>query len=229
MRFPHDAARRLATLGYHTESEQSVFREIYDREGPEFLWRFLEKMEESADAYREWFPRLQSFAVECRGIRPAPREASLSRSELAQSGILRQKMRDFAASENSASVFGGKPFHASILSTSWVGLAAAEETFSETSAVILEQSERDHWFSKVYAPDAEEFWWYAFAWWTVADASDNESRVQCDPKPVPVGGAQWLITSGVRWGGLAGGADHEQWLWDGERAESLGIICIDTY
>jgi hypothetical protein len=27
----------------------------------------------------------------------------------------------------------------------------------------------------------------------------------------------------------AGGANHELWRWDGERAEFIGLYCIDTY
>ena len=47
--------------------------------------------------------------------------------------------------------------------------------------------------------------------------------------PIPEGCSYWVVVSGVQGGGLAGGANHELWRWDGERAEFIEVYCIDTY
>jgi hypothetical protein len=111
-------------------------------------------------------------------------------------------------------------------------LAAAEEVFGASGAVILEESEQARWFSDVYRVryHHQAFWWYALAWWTVREglASEDEASIR-QGYPIPEGCSYWIVTSGVQWGALAGGAGHELWRWDGERAELIALYGIDTY
>lgn len=62
--------------------------------------------------------------------------------EREQHRVLLAKMREFAGSEDRRCVLARKPHQAAILSTTRVGLAAAEEVFGGSGAVILQESER---------------------------------------------------------------------------------------
>ena len=112
---------------------------------------------------------------------------------------------------------------AAILSTTRVGLAAAEEVFSGSGAVVLEQSEKTRWVTEVYPVDHQSFWWYAFAWWTLKENVDgpDDKRIR-QRYSIPPGSSYWVVDAGVQWGGLAGGVDEHVWRWDGERADFLG-------
>jgi hypothetical protein len=224
------AVRRLAALGVTGEAALRFWTDIWQSEGESFFWRFVEKEEEAAAEYRRWFPRLQAFAAECRRTLPAPVVSGLPAAEREQHRVLLGKMREFMASEDSSCVMGRKANQAAIVSTMRVGLAAAQEVFGGTGAVVLEESERERWFAEVYRPAEEGFWWYAFAWWTLLEGlpEGGEESIRTS-YPIPAGNSYWVVVSGVQWGGLAGGANHELWRWDGTRAEFIEVYCIDTY
>jgi hypothetical protein len=225
-----EAVERLARLGYATEADLRFWRGLWQSEGESFFWGFLRKEEEAANEYRRWFPRLQSFAAECRRAVPTPAVGNFSAAEREQHRVLLAKMREFAASEDRRCVLARKPHQAAILSTTRVGLAAAEEVFGGSGAVILTDAERERWLSDVCPVDHEAFWWYAFAWWTLREglAGEDEASIR-QHYPIPEGCSYWVVVSGVQWGGLAGGANHELWRWDGERAEFIELYGIDTY
>ena len=85
--------------------------------------------------------------------------------------------------------------------------------------MILEESERRHWFTEVYDDQQEALWWYAFAWWTVEDGVVDKDWGPIRPNiPAVPGSSHWVIKSGVQWGQLAGGGRSELWQWNGERA-----------
>ena len=137
-------------------------------------------------------------------------------------------MRKFVGSEDSRCILSRRPYQAAILATTRIGLAAAAEVFGESGAVILEESERERWFREVYRADPEGFWWYALASWTIREPTDVE-LAELQRPALPGGSRYWEVISGVQWGWLAGGADHELWQWDGLRAESLGVYMVATY
>jgi hypothetical protein len=224
------AVQRLARLGYATDADLQFWQGLCQSEGESFFWGFLRKEEEAADEYLRWFPRLQAFAAECRLSAPVPAVNGFSAAEREQHRVLLANMREFAGSADRRCVLARKPHLAAILSTTRVGLVAAEEVFGGSGAVILEESERERWLSEVYPVNHEAFWWYSFAWWTLREGLTGEDeasiRQHC---PIPERCAYWVVTSGVQWGGLAGGANHELWRWDGERAELIELYCIDTY
>jgi hypothetical protein len=223
-----DTLERLARFGYTSEAELRHWREVAELEGRGFVEGYLDRLEEAATEYHRWFPRLQTYADECRRAVPVPAVDQFSIDEREQHRILLAKMRGFVGSEDSRCVLARRPFQAAILSTTRVGLAAAAEVFGGSGAVILEESEREHWFRGVYRPDPEAFWWYAIAWWTLREPTDLElAELQCPP--LPRGSSYWEVISGVQWGSLAGGANHELWRWDGERAEPLDVYMVTTY
>ncbi len=224
------AMQQLARLGYATDAELKFWQGLWQSEGELFFWGFLRKEEEAAEEYRRWFPRLQAFAAECRQAVPVPAVDNFSATEREQHRVLLTKMQEFTASEDRRCILERKPNQAAILSTTRVGLAAAQRVFGGTGAVLLQEEERERWFSEVCPVDHEAFWWYAFAWWSLReglDGADEESIRR--HYPIPEGSSYWVVVCGVQWGGLAGGANHELWRWDGRRAEFIEVYCIDTY
>ena len=109
-------------------------------------------------------------------------------------------------------------------------MAAAQKVFGGSGAVLLQEEERESWLSEVYHVDHEAFWWLAFAWWSLREGlpGEDEERIPRD-YPISEGSSYWVVVSGVQWGSLAGGANHELWRWDGRRAEFIDVYCIDTY
>jgi hypothetical protein len=203
---------------------------IWQQDTESVFWLFLRKTEEAAEECRRWFPRLQSFAAECRQVVPVPAVDNFSATERAQYCVLLAKMREFDGSADRRCILSGKPNQAVILWTNKVGLPAVQEIFGKTGAIILEESEKHQWFSSVYDVNYEAFWWYAFAWWTLKEGLPNEDEsVIRQNYPIPEGCSYWAVESGVQWGSLAGGANHELWRWDGKQAEFIETYCIDTY
>jgi hypothetical protein len=139
-------------------------------------------------------------------------------------------MQEFAVSKERSCLFERKPNQAAIISTTRVGLAAAQQVFGATGAVLLLEEEQERWFTEVYPVDQEAFWWYTVAWWSLREglAGENAESI-CRDYPIAEGSSYWVIVSGIQWGGLAGGANHELWRWDGRRAEFIEVYCIDTY
>jgi hypothetical protein len=230
MALSEKAIQRLARLGYASDAELKFWRVLWQSEGASFFWGFLRKEEEAAGEYRSWYPRLQAFAAECRQAVPVPAMDSFSAIEREQHRVLLAKMQHFAVSEDRRCILERKPNQAAILSTTRVGLAAAQQVFGDSGAVLLQEEERERWFSEVYPVDHESFWWYAFAWWHLTEglAGEDETSIRRH-YPIPEGCAYWVVVSGVQWGGLAGGANHELWRWDGKRAEFIELYRIDTY
>lgn len=224
------AIQHLARLGYVHDAQLKFWRDLWHSEGESFFWGFLRKEEEAAEAFRRWFPRLQAFAAECRQAIPIPSVDSFSAIEREQYRILLTKMQEFSASEDRRCILGRKPHQAAILSTTRVGLAAAQQVFGDTSAILLQEEERERWFSEVYPIDLEAFWWFVFAWWYIREGLDgSDEETICREYPVPEGSSYWVVVSGVQWGSLAGGARHELWRWDGQRAEFIELYCIASY
>lgn len=210
---------RLNRLGFITEEDLKFWRRIWAEDEPVF-WVCLRKDEEAAEQYRRWFPKLQEFAAECRRSIPVPRVESFTPVQREKYRILLAKMRKFAGSGDCQYVFGRKPNQVAVLSTTSVGLAAAEEVFGGSGAVILLQSEREYWFREICPRDPEAHWWYAFAWWTITGGEEI---------PIPKGYSYWTVESGVIWGSLAGGADEELWKWDGKRAKFIEVCSVTSY
>lgn len=221
---------RLGRLGYTSEDHLRFWRHLWQSEGESFFWGFLQSEEQAGEEYRRWMPRLVAYAAECRRAVPVPETAGFSAMEREQHRVLLEKMREFLASEDRKCILHRKPNQAAILSTSRIGLAAAFEVFGQSGAIILEQSERERWLTEICPVDYEGFWWYAFAWWTIRDElTAEDAAVIRDGYPLPEGCSHWIVESGVQWGTLAGGATHELWRWDGNRAEFVGVYCVDTY
>lgn len=229
MALSEKAKKRLAQLGYVGDAALSFWQGLWESEGESFFWDFLAKDEEAAKKYREWFPKLQRFAYECRVALPIPAVTRFSDIEREQHRVLAEKIQAFLRSEDRRCILEPKPNQAAIVSTTRVGLAAAAESFRGTGAVILKEDEREHWFTNVYPINHEAFWWYVFAWWTIREVLADEEMSIRPHHPIPEGSSYWVVVSGIQWGSLAGGATHELWQWNGKRAEFIDVYCVDTY
>jgi len=213
---PHDLLERVVKLNENPEH----YRKIVWRDGADFAHLLLNKVEEAADEYLRWFPRLQMFAAECRRAAPCVDVNDLSDAEREQYRILLTKMKEFAASEESRVILGCKPNRAAILWTTRAGLVAAQEMFAESGALVLEESEKRHWFAHVYPIDDNKMGWYSFAWWTITEGLPEENGIWTRHEyPIAAGDAYWVVESGVRWGPQCGGLRQELWRWNGVRAE----------
>jgi len=206
---PDDLLRRIVSMG----EDAGHFRDMAWRDGAAAVKRCLDQLDEVVAVHRHWSPRLRAFANECRRGAPAPDVRFLAASDLAQYRILRDKMSAFAESQDSLVSLAPGKHRLAIVSTTRLGLAAAEELFS-SSAVILEESEQSRWFAEIYPASDQGPWWYALVWW----------RIQVRPNSSSSIGSDWIVESGVQWGPLAGGARHELWHWDGTQA-----LFVKTY
>ena len=213
---PHDLLERMAKLNENPE----YYREMVWREGADFAHGLLNKVEEAADEYLLWFPRLQMFAAECRREVPALSVSDLSEAEREQYRVLLIKMKEFAASENTGIILARKPYRAAILSTTRAGMVAAQETFAESGAVVLEESEKRYWFSHIHPNDHNRCWWFALAWWTFRESLPEENASWTRHQgPIAPGTSYWVVESGLQWGPQFGGLSRELWRWEGARAE----------
>ena len=223
------AVQRLARLGYADESELEPWRSLWRQDGETSFWSRLFE-EERVERYRRWFPRLQAFAAECRRAEPIPDVTGFTEAERAQHRILLAKMRKSACESGPTGPWRQRPNRAVILSTTRVGLAAAREAFGETEAVILQDSERQRWFTEVYSRDRDDgpLWWYSIYWWTLREGLDEVDRrlgVSC---PILDDCICWVVEEGKSFGPLAGGSRSEFWQWDGRQAEFIRVyrLCI---
>lgn len=220
------AVARLAALGVTSAAELDHLRRVCEADGEAFVGRYIEKLEADSAAYRRWSPQLRAFADECRRARPALDPTPV---EAEQRRVLLTKMRAFAASGDRGVILNRRPFQAAIVAAPPVGLAAAEEVFGASGAVILTEAEWERWYADVYPPDAEPFGWYVRAWWALREGLPDDGEWLRREYPIPAGSEYWVVVAGVAWGGLAGGANHELWRWDGTRAEYVETFQIDTY
>lgn len=230
MPLSQDARDRLARLGYTTPADLQFWERLLESEGVSFFKDFLERDEEAASECRRWLPRLLAFAADCRRAAPAPDPAAFTPAGRAQHDILLARMREFVGSEDRRCVFDRRPNRAAILSTTAAGLPAAERVFAGTGAVVLLEDEWARWYGGVYPGAGDGFWWYARAWWTVTEGPGAWGGEDVRARhPLPAGGSYWVVSAGVMWGSLAGGATHELWSWDGADAEKLGPCAVDSY
>jgi len=157
---PDDLLRRLVSMGV----DHGYFRDMGWHEGTAAVKRFLDNLDEEAAEYRHWSPILRAFATECRRAAPAPDVGTLNASHFAQYRVLHDKMSAFAESKDGLVSLAPRPHRLAILSTTRVGLAAAEAVFG-SSAVILEESEQSRWFAEVYPASDQRPRWYACVCW----------------------------------------------------------------
>jgi len=177
---------------------------------------WLRKMNEEARLlFRKWFPGLQKFATNCRKQRPIPKMESLSELELSEYEVLKGKMLKFAESGDCQLL--GHPDTTTIITSSAVGLIAANEIFAGRfeSAVFLADDEYGEWWEKIYQHDYDAPWWFVKCGWSVRDHL-TEIDLKALDKEVDSSNVR-VITSGLQWGSMAGGAKSELWTVEGNQ------------
>ncbi|HEY3969360.1 MAG TPA: hypothetical protein VGM05_32710 [Planctomycetaceae bacterium] len=221
-----DVFVKLARLGYVTPADVQKFRNLLQKNGEIPLLNELARLEQIAQGYSKWFPRLRVFAAACRRQLPAPFLCDLAPAEREEHRILRAKMTDFITSEGCHRLFDCIQKMAIIFVTTPAALGAAEEVFGRIdSGVVLTEEELQRWFSEVYEPASYDHWWYWIKSWTVVREFDAPySEIINRDYPAPEGSENWDVVSGS-----SGGAVHDLWRWNGTRAEFIESYCIDTY
>jgi hypothetical protein len=140
-------------------------------------------------------------------------------------------MQECATSRVGKCILKCKPNEVPILSTTRVGLAAAQKVFTGSGAIILQVEECDYWFSKVYPIDFEARWWYWFADWSIHEGLEGWVDEHGKPfirrnYPIPEGSSYWFVVYGTQHGGLCGSHRQELWRWDGCRAEFMDVYSL---
>lgn len=224
MSLDSQAIESLAALGYESDSDLQFWRRLWDDEGKEFFWSYLKSEQKAAEDYRTWLPQLVEYADACRRRAPVLDVSEMTAVERKQRRILREAMD--ADDVRLALQRGGNC--ASIVSTSRVGLSAAYELFRETEAVILEETERRHWFRDIYRMELREgFRWFQFLWWTLSESvPDEDKEYVARNYTLPSSCAFWVVQTGWSGGPLAGGGRNDLWCWDGETAEHVDMYSV---
>lgn len=218
MNLPDDILVDLQRLGRDAER----YSLIAEREGIEFLRRFVAKLVSSARLFDEWFPRLTAFATSKRIETPIPSEDSLSPIERAWIRILEPKI---VAAEH-VPVGDARTAVIFIAPLPVLGIVRAHWPGQVANAVFLTPSESAEWHS-LYEHDVNAFWWFAYQWWGITEQIDESSIWFFDRTPqIPSGIVPWVVTWGLQWGDLAGGENAELWGWSGVHEhliEELGV------
>ncbi len=220
---PHDLVQHIVS----SNEAPDDYRAMAWRLGVDSVHHFLDQLGRAAAECRRRSPDLRAFAADCRRLVPSPPVEDLSGPELGRYRLLRTKMSEFIPSDESRIVFSGRPDRVAIVSTTRVGLPAAQAVFARADAVILETSEQRRWLAEIRKADATARWWFALAWWTIEDrlhaVEVEAARIRLNG-PEPADSVDWLVRSGVHWCPLHGGVDTELWRWNGERAEFIATI-----
>ncbi len=217
---PPDLLERLALLGEKPE----LFSDIYKARGADFFVSFLrvyiEQREEASSLYREWSPKLRAYANQCRSSNACPDSQALSEQDRAKLPIYESKIMK-------AERLRPKDGHCVIIcSIPFVGVSVAQRLWpgEDSLSIILTPLELRQWWETYKHPE-EAFWWWIDYWWKIEDRPNTKrSRFRKQDLQVPDGESPWLVTSGLRWGPLAGGATTELWSWNGREAKFVRDI-----
>jgi hypothetical protein len=205
--------RRLAVIGVTSEADLAYWRKLGDspRVSDAVFQLHLRRREAEGAEYRRRLPQLLAFAAACRRENPLPTMAELPDEDLAKYHILLSTMEQFARSAKGDWFLRGLPNRVPIVCTTQVGLIAADQVFGGTSAVSLEDSERDRFFETLRrADDGDGSRWFALKWWRLSDLDRSAP-----------GEILWRLEDGSS---LCEGDFYKhfsRYLWDGERATFL--------
>ena len=225
MDIPVDLAERLAALGEKPEQ----FRDIYESRGAEFFISFLrchiELSEEALALYREWAPKLQAYAVECRSRNRCPDSGTFSEQDRAKQAIYEARIKSaerLRAKEGAGVIICSIPL---------IGVPVAQRLWPGEGepSLILTPEELEAWRGVYKHPEEAHRWWIDY-WWNIEDPPDPASILyREDVIEVPHGESPWCVRSGLSWGPQTGGVDIELWSWNGREAKYLRDILNATF
>jgi hypothetical protein len=209
MPLTHTVLQRLAAIGVTSEFDLAHWRKLGDnpRITDDEYVRRLRAREAVGAEYRRLLPKLLSFAEARRRERPRLALADLANADQAKHHLLLTEMERFAASNEGKGFLTGLPNRASVVHTTRAGLLAAERAFVPSSAIVLEDTDWNHFIASVgRGDDGGEARWYASKWWLLSEHNRSDS-----------GEADWHLTVGSS---SCQGSFHEacsHYHWDGER------------
>lgn len=224
------AIGELSRMGYPLRTpDLRRWDRMWDEQGEAFFWSFLDHERQVREQADRWYPLLRAYAAECQRREPSPDPAGFSPAHREQQRLLHEQMSKFVAGKHAEPL--RNPHRVAIVSTSPVGLAAAEEVFGPLGLrlVILPDGESGRWF-EAHQEAETPFWWHVSYSCVLRDRFGEYDRAMVEPNlPAPRGTTFWLLTESLAWGGLAGGATHDLWRWDGSRAVFVETVAIDSY
>jgi hypothetical protein len=213
-----DLVERLTALN----ENPGHFREDAWRWGADSVHRYLDKVEERNALYREWSPRLLTFARNCRVQQPHPDEESLSHSFRAKQRICEEQFK------HSRPVLG-RILEVAICSMPLLAIPVAQRIWApaDDRTVLLTAEEEAQW-DEIYSHPEGSFEWFARFWWRIDDSparefslSEGRTFVRWDERDVQEGENPWLVKVGHCYGPRAGAGHVELWSWNGTEAKFI--------
>jgi hypothetical protein len=225
------AIHALSEMGYVLRSKDlRRWDQLWDGDGEAFFWRFLQTERRTRERADHFYPSLVSYAAECRRRSPTADPDLFSPMEKEQYRILQEKMTEFATRADMDIL--RNPHRIAILSVDRIGLPAAERIFGGlgSRAIILQTGEFPDWPDEERETEYLEPWWHASYWCTLHEPCEKYDLEMIERHlPAPEGITYWMMSEGIAWGGLAGGATHDLWSWDGSQATWINTVAIDTF
>jgi hypothetical protein len=216
MTLPQEIVLDLEQLGV----DIAPYEQLANMKGVDVVRRIVQMEVEEVTVFREWYPRLAAFAVAKRQSTPLPLPSELTEEDHAFRRILEPKIRDAervpVRGRATAVVFTAPLCTLSIVKSQWPG--------SVDNAVFLTREELREWNDN-HDYSASEFWWCVRQWWDVSDHDKEGSTMPAlAPDEVP-----WFVSSGLCWGGLAGGEDTELWAWNGRKERFVQELSVSQF
>jgi hypothetical protein len=192
--------------------------------GADFVYGYLDRIEERNRLYRQWSPQLRAFAAKCREDQPPPGEESLSNSERAKQRVYEEKFN-----LNSPEI--GRGVTAVICSMPLIAIPVAQRLWPQANdrRVILTPEEEARW-NEMYSHPKGAFPWFSRIWWSIDDSpkrdfsrSDDETFFLWDERDVQEGEDPWVVKVAESY--FSSGFGHaELWSWNGRQAKFIRVL-----
>jgi hypothetical protein len=197
-----DLAERVAAL----KEDPADFREMawqLGKLGADFVYGYLDYIEERNRLYRQWSPQLRAFAAKCREDQPPPGEESLSNCERAKQRVYEEKL-------NLNSPHIGPGVTVVICSMPLLAIPVAQRLWPRANdrMVILTPEEKARW-NEMYLHPEGAMPWFSHYWWSIDDSPKGEHR--------------WVVTVGQSYLG-SGCGRSELWSWNGRQAKFIRVL-----
>lgn len=226
-----EALDALAEIGTPSGHQVAIteFTRIWNEEGEDFFWGFINDVRAQHAIALNWFPRLREYAAACRARSPAPVISSLTDDQYEELRLIREGLRQRV---NVEGPIRGKPTRPAVVTTTTIGLLAVPPLIPIGSehVVLLLNDEFEQWEETVYDDEPCDPWWYT-RWSTKVVKSPDEDwlRMRIDPadtdrlRDLQESGQIWVVSVSGGIGALASSGTDRIFVWDGETARPTAL------
>lgn len=219
---PHDLAERLISFSPNL----AYYRQMLWLHGIDAVERDIQRYEEKENLYRKWLPVLREFADSCRKSQPEPEEISLNSSDRAKQQIYEAKIGNIRNWRHRHTI--------TICRMPLLAMPVARRLWpgEGDSTVLLTPDEESRW-SGIFSAPKSYFLLFEYYWWDIRNPSSDDLSLIPEAQDILTVSTCWkqfwLVTSGVKWGPMAGGVTEELWSWDGNQCELIGVVSQSTF